>query len=104
MELIADDSSIFTQVDEIQGTQSKIKRDHGNISAWAHQWKTLFNPDITKQAVEDIFSVQKHKTDHPELILMMFLIQEKDLLNTLMKLSLKQKLDISSKIIYKISK
>ena len=28
----------------------------------------LFNPEITKLAVEVIFSVRKHKTDHPELI------------------------------------
>ena len=27
----------------------------------------IFNPGITKQAVEVIFSVRKHKTDHPEL-------------------------------------
>ena len=67
MELFADDSSIFTQVDEIQGTQRKIERDLGIISAWAHQWKMIFNPGITKQAVEVIFSVRKHKTDHPEL-------------------------------------
>ena len=26
------------------------------ITDWAHQWKMLFNPDITKQAVEIIFS------------------------------------------------
>ena len=58
----------FTEVDGIQGTQSKIERDLGIISAWAHQWKMVFNPDIPKQAVEVIFSVRKHKTDHPELI------------------------------------
>ena len=66
MKLFADDSSLFTQVDEIQGTQRKIERDLGIISAWAHQWKMIFNPGITKQAVEVIFSVRKHKTDHPE--------------------------------------
>ena len=67
MKLFADDSSLFTQVDEIQGTQRKIERDLGIISAWANQWKMIFNPGITKQAVEVIFSVRKHKTDHPEL-------------------------------------
>ena len=28
----------------------------------------VFNPDITKQAIEVIFSCKKKKTDHPELI------------------------------------
>ena len=28
----------------------------------------VFNPDITKQAIEVIFSVKKNKLDHPELI------------------------------------
>ena len=37
MKLFADDSSLFTQVDEIQGTQRKIERDPEIISAWAHQ-------------------------------------------------------------------
>ena len=28
----------------------------------------MFNPDITKQPIEVIFSVKKNKSDHPELI------------------------------------
>ena len=31
------------------------------------QWKMVFNPDITKQAVEGIFSVKKKKPFHPDL-------------------------------------
>jgi hypothetical protein len=27
-----------------------------NITEWAHQWKMLFNPDMTKQSVEVVFS------------------------------------------------
>ena len=32
-----------------------------------HQWKMVFNPDITKQAEEVIFSIKKNKPDHPLL-------------------------------------
>ena len=32
-----------------------IKKDLKTISAWAHQWKMKFNPDITKQAIEVVF-------------------------------------------------
>ena len=34
---------------------------------WAYQWKMIFNPDITKQAIEVIFSCKKPKPGHPEL-------------------------------------
>ena len=34
---------------------------------WGYQWKMVFNPDITKQAVEVIFSVKKNKPNHPDL-------------------------------------
>ena len=34
---------------------------------WAHQWKMQFNPDITKQAIEVIFSHKINKPVHPNL-------------------------------------
>ena len=34
---------------------------------WAYQWKMSFNPDITKQAQENIFSRKKIVTSHPSL-------------------------------------
>ena len=41
---------------------SKILNDDlSTISEWAHRWKMLFNPDITKQAQEVIFSRKKTK-------------------------------------------
>ena len=55
MKLFADHSSLFTQIDEIQGTQNIVERDFGDISAWAQEWKMIFNPDITKQIAEFIF-------------------------------------------------
>ena len=37
------------------------------ISDWAYMWKMQFNPDKTKQAVQDIFSQKKIKPVHPPI-------------------------------------
>ena len=42
-----------------------LNDDLSRISEWAHRWKMLFNPDITKQAQEVIFSRKNTKNDHP---------------------------------------
>ena len=68
MRLLANDSTLFTRVEGVDQTQVKIIKDLQTVSDWAHQWKMVFNPDITKQAIEVIFSVKKNKPDHPELI------------------------------------
>ena len=57
MRLFADDSSLFTSVNDVDQTHEKIEQDLSTITKWAYQWKMVFNPDITKQAVEVIFSV-----------------------------------------------
>ena len=67
MRLFADDSSLFTRVEGVNHTQEKLVKDLETVSTWAYQWKMLFNPDITKQAIEVIFSVKKTKTHHPAL-------------------------------------
>ena len=41
--------------------------DLETVPKWGYQWKMVFNPDITKQAVEVIFSVKKKKPYHPDL-------------------------------------
>ena len=55
MELFADDSSLFTHVIDVNHSQYVLESDLKTISEWGHQWKMVFNPDITKQAVEVIF-------------------------------------------------
>ena len=56
MRLFADDSSLFTRVSVTdEETQKKLVNDLRTISSWAHQWKMLFNPNISKQAVEIVF-------------------------------------------------
>ena len=59
MRLFADDSSLFTNVVGIDQTQEKLVKDLDTISAWAYQWKMVFNPNVTKQAIEVIFSCKK---------------------------------------------
>ena len=44
---------------------SLLNDDLKKISEWAFKWKMLFNPDITKQAKEVIFSRKNTKIDHP---------------------------------------
>jgi hypothetical protein len=67
MRLFADDSSIFTPVKNVTDTHEQLVEDLKTVSTWGHQWKMVFNPDITKQAVEVIFSVKKKKPYHPDL-------------------------------------
>ena len=67
MWLFADDSSLFTRVVGIDQTQNKLIKDIETISRWGHQWKTIFNPYLTKQAIEIISSCKTKKPVHPEL-------------------------------------
>ena len=67
MRLFADDSFIYTPVTDVQVTHEQLVADLETISSWGYQWKMVFNPDITKQAVEVIFSVKKKKPLHPDL-------------------------------------
>ena len=67
MRLFADDSSIFTPVKKVNVTHEQLVKDLETVSNWGYQWKMVFKPDITKQAVEVIFSVKKKKPSHPDL-------------------------------------
>ena len=67
IKLFADDSSLFTRVNGINITHSRLVRDLETIKKWAYQWKMQFNPDISKQAIEVIFSHKYKKPDHPSL-------------------------------------
>ena len=55
MRLFADDSSLFTRVNGVDQTHAKLVQDLETVTNWAYQWKMVFNPDLTKQAVEVIF-------------------------------------------------
>ena len=55
--IFADDTFIFDINPDSTGLgPSNLQQDLGKITDWAHQWKMSFNPDLTKQAVEVLFS------------------------------------------------
>ena len=57
--IFADDTFIFRKAD--QHSSEALNRDLEKITQWAFQWKMLFNPDMSKQAVEVIFSNKHNK-------------------------------------------
>ena len=65
VKLFADDTSLFSTVHDPSKSAKLLNDDLQKISDWAFKWKMLFNPDVTKQAQEVIFSRKSNKTDHP---------------------------------------
>ena len=61
----ADDTSLFSTVRDPVKCTKVLNDDLLKVSNWAFKWKMIFNPDITKQAQEVIFSRKSKKTDHP---------------------------------------
>ena len=45
-----------------------LSQDLNAITNWAFQWKMIFNPDLSKQAQEVIFSRKIKKLLHPTLL------------------------------------
>ena len=68
MKLFADDTSLFTAVEDPNIAASDMNHDLEHIALWAHDWRMSFNPDPRKQAVELIFSKKKLKTNHPMIL------------------------------------
>ena len=56
MRLFAGDSSLLIRVEGVDLTPEKLFKDLQTITNWVYQWKMVFNPDITKQAIDDFFS------------------------------------------------
>ena len=65
--LFVDDTSLFSVVQDIASSTKELNNYLRNISKWAYQWKMIFNPDLTKQAQEVIFSSKLNKLVHPKL-------------------------------------
>ena len=66
--LFADDTSLFTVVEDSNTAANDINHDLDLISQWAHTWRMSFNPDPQKQAVELTFSRKKTEVDHPIIL------------------------------------
>ena len=65
--LFADDTSLYSLVQNINSTANDLTSDLIKISDWAFQWKMRFNSDPKKQAEEVIFSRKINKIDYPLL-------------------------------------
>ena len=66
--LFADDTFLFSVIHDIQTSANNLNKDLQRMSNWATQWKMNFNPDITKQVQEVIFSRKVKKTVHLPLL------------------------------------
>ena len=62
-----DDASLFSKVYNATESANLLNQDLKKISQWAFNWKMLFNPDITKQAQELIFSRKNTMLNHPAI-------------------------------------
>ena len=65
--LLADDTSLFATVHNINKATNDLNNDLTKITKWALQWKMSFNPDISEQAHEGIFSPKSSTAFHPPL-------------------------------------
>ena len=48
-------------------SSSNLNEDLLKIAQWAYHWNMSFNPDITNQAQDIIFSRKKNDSSHPRL-------------------------------------
>ena len=62
--LYADDTSLFSVVDDANVTARVLNPDLEKINLMAWQWKMQFNANKTEEV---IFSCKRHKTNHPKL-------------------------------------
>ena len=58
---------MFTIVYDKITAANQLNRDLKITSEWAYQWKTQFNPNINKQAVQVIIPQKRNKSIHPPL-------------------------------------
>ena len=54
--LFADDTSFFSFVHDSTPSSVLLNNDSQKFSQWTYQWKMIFNPDVSKQVQEVIFS------------------------------------------------
>jgi len=68
VKFFADDTSLFSIVENPKVSADILQHDLDKITEWAHQWKMSFNPDPTKPAEEILFSHKKIGLYHPPLL------------------------------------
>ena len=65
IKFFADDTSLFSIVEDPKTSAEELNHDLLLISQWAFQWKMSFNPVLSKPAEEIIFSHKRRRQDHP---------------------------------------
>ena len=63
VKLFADDTSIFSVINDSNISAATLNDDLEKINQWAFQWKMEFNPQISKRAQEVIFSRKNKKNN-----------------------------------------
>ena len=58
--LFADNTYIFSVAKDHIISTKNLNEDLSKFSQWAYRWKMTFNPDVSKQAQEVIFSCKKN--------------------------------------------
>ena len=66
--LFADDTPLFSVVNNIHTRATTLSQDLKAITNWDFQWKIIFNPDLSKQAQEVTFSREIKKLLHATLL------------------------------------
>ena len=61
---VADDTSLFSVVNDSAASSASLNDDLLKISRWAYQWKMIFKPDALKQAQEIVFSRKANASNH----------------------------------------
>ena len=67
--VFADDTSLFTVIDDVNAAHKILCDDLKFIKDWAYQWKFEFNPDPVKPPIELIFSTKNKPPVHQPLFL-----------------------------------
>ena len=62
--LFADNTSHFSVAHDSTSSSVSLNNDSLNISQWAYQGKMIFNPDVSKQTQEVVFSRKGITTNH----------------------------------------
>ena len=65
--LFADDTSLFSVVEDKTKSAKDLNDDLSTIKNWSNKWKMIFNPDPTKPAQEVLFSRKKTLDVQPVL-------------------------------------
>ena len=99
----ADDTMLFSIVNDPSTSAADLNHDLDLISQWAYQWKMEFNPDPSKQVNEVLFSQKTSSPDHPPLMFNGVPVTEKDDQNHL-GLILDPKLSFSKHLHEKMTK